>query len=192
MCAARERPPETGHVCVGADSHSTTGGAFGAFMIGIGATEMTGVLATGEIWVRVPETLRVSVSGTLSDGVAAKDVILKLCGDIGVMGEHAFIAQVGTSVGSVACGGSTQWLPITVGDRTARGILFLNQRYAAFTSLSMGLVNSVVPTVKGPDGEFITKFSGDRTCLADWNTDPLGYALRESGYRWRHQEGPQG
>ncbi|MDP6480236.1 MAG: enoyl-CoA hydratase/isomerase family protein, partial [Phycisphaerales bacterium] len=96
----------------------------------------------------------------------------QLACDLGVMGEHAFIAQVGTSVGSVACGGSTQWLPITVGDRTARGILFLNQRYAAFTSLSMGLVNSVVPTVKGPDGEFITKFSGDRTCLADWNTDP--------------------
>jgi len=96
----------------------------------------------------------------------------QLACDLGVMGEHAFIAQVGTSVGSVACGGSTQWLPITVGDRTARGILFLNQRYTAYNSLSMGLVNTVVPTVKGPDGEFITKFAGGRTYLADWNTDP--------------------
>ena len=96
----------------------------------------------------------------------------QLACDLGVMGEHAFIAQVGTSVGSVACGGSTQWLPLTVGDRKARGMLFLNQRYQAFTSLSMGLVNAVVPTVKGPDGAFITQFTNGRTFLADWNTDP--------------------
>jgi 6-oxocyclohex-1-ene-1-carbonyl-CoA hydrolase len=96
----------------------------------------------------------------------------QLACDLGVMGEHAFIAQVGTGVGSVACGGSTQWLPMTVGDRKARGILFLNQRYAAFTSLSMGLVNSVVPTVKGPDGAYVTRFTQGRTFLADWNTDP--------------------
>ena len=92
--------PEKGHLkpgmfCVGADSHSTTGGAFGAFMIGVGATEMTGVLATGEIWVRVPETLRVSVSGTLSDGVAAKDLILKICCDIGIMGANYMVVEYG-------------------------------------------------------------------------------------------------
>jgi len=85
--------PEKGYLkpgmfCVGADSHSTTAGAFGAFMVGVGATEMTGVLATGEIWIRVPETLRIHVSGKLSRGVAAKDVILKLCGDIGAMGAN--------------------------------------------------------------------------------------------------------
>ena len=96
----------------------------------------------------------------------------QLACDLAVMGEHAFIAQVGTNVGSVACGGSTQWLPIHVGDRKARGILFLNQRYAAYTSLAMGLVNAVVPTVKRPDGEFCTKFSGARKYLGDWNTDP--------------------
>jgi len=96
----------------------------------------------------------------------------QLACDLSVMGEHTFIAQVGTNVGSVACGGSTQWLPIHVGDRKARGILFLNQRYQAFTSLSMGMVNAVVPTVKGPDGEFVTRFTQDRTYLADWNSDP--------------------
>lgn len=96
----------------------------------------------------------------------------QLACDLAVMGEHAFIAQVGTSVGSVACGGSTQWLPMHVGDRRARGILFLNQRYPSYTALSMGLVNAVVPTVKGPDGRFRTSFTQDRTFLADWNTDP--------------------
>jgi 6-oxocyclohex-1-ene-1-carbonyl-CoA hydrolase len=96
----------------------------------------------------------------------------QLACDLGVMAEHAYIAQVGTSVGSVACGGSTQWLPLHVGDRRARGILFLNQRYSAFTSMGMGLVNAVVPTVKGPDGAFITKLAGGRRYLGDWNTDP--------------------
>ncbi len=83
--------PEAGHLkpgmfVVGGDSHSVTGGAFGLFMVGIGATEMTGVLATGEIWVRVPETVRIEVTGALGAGIAAKDVILKLCGDHGIMG----------------------------------------------------------------------------------------------------------
>ncbi len=96
----------------------------------------------------------------------------QLACDLAVMGEHAFIAQVGTSVGSVACGGSTQWLPIHVGDRKARGILFLNQRYAAFTSMAMGMVNAVVPTAKNSDGQFVTSFTNGRKYLADWNTDP--------------------
>jgi len=115
----------------------------------------------------------------------AKPVIVRLNGmavgggnesqlacDLAVMGEHTFIAQVGTGVGSVACGGSTQWLPLHVGDRKARGILFLNQRYPAYTSLAMGMVNAVVPTVKGPDGKFVTRFTEGRKFLADWNTDP--------------------
>ena len=84
-----------GLFCVGGDSHSTTGGAFGAFMIGIGATEMAGVMATGEIWVRVPQTMRLNVSGKLASGVAAKDVILKLCGDIGVMGANYMVVEYG-------------------------------------------------------------------------------------------------
>ncbi len=83
--------PEYGHVkpglfCVGADSHSTTAGALGAFMVGVGASEMTGVLATGEIWVRVPETARIEVKNQLKPGVAAKDVVLKICGEHGIMG----------------------------------------------------------------------------------------------------------
>ncbi|GMU33131.1 MAG: enoyl-CoA hydratase/isomerase family protein [Planctomycetia bacterium] len=96
----------------------------------------------------------------------------QLACDLAVMGEHAYLGQIGTNVGSVACGGATQWLPIHVGDRRARGMLFLNQRYPAYTALGMGLVNAVVPTVKGPDGEFRTHFTNSRAYMADWNTDP--------------------
>lgn len=83
--------PEQGHIrpgmfIVGGDSHSPTGGAFGAYMFGIGATEMLGVLVTGEIWLKVPETIRLEWRGRFSRGVCAKDVMLFLCGRFGMDG----------------------------------------------------------------------------------------------------------
>lgn len=83
--------PERGHLkpgmfVVGGDSHSPTGGAFGAYMFGVGATEMAGVLATGEIWIRVPETILLEWRGRLSPGVTAKDMMLALCGRLGMNG----------------------------------------------------------------------------------------------------------
>jgi 3-isopropylmalate/(R)-2-methylmalate dehydratase large subunit len=71
---------------VGGDSHSPTGGAFGAYMFGIGATEMAGVLATGEIWLRVPETILIEWKNRLGKGVVAKDMMLALCGRLGMGG----------------------------------------------------------------------------------------------------------
>ncbi len=71
-------------VC-GGDSHSTNGGAFGCYMAGYGATEMTGVMATGEIWVKVPETMRFVFEGELPPYLMAKDLILAVIGDIGVI-----------------------------------------------------------------------------------------------------------
>jgi homoaconitate hydratase family protein len=72
-----------GKLIVGSDSHTTTYGAFGAFAAGIGRTEAASIWATEEIWLRVPETLRVEFSGRLPAGVYAKDVILKIIGDHG-------------------------------------------------------------------------------------------------------------
>jgi len=100
--------PERGHLrpgmfVVGGDSHSTTGGAFGCFMTGIGATDMAGVLATGNIWMRVPETLRVRVDGVLGEGVAAKDIILFLCHSIGINGASYMAAEyTGSGVTAMA------------------------------------------------------------------------------------------
>jgi 3-isopropylmalate/(R)-2-methylmalate dehydratase large subunit len=79
--------PEKGHawpggVIVGSDSHTPTHGAFGAFSAGIGRTEAAAVMATGQIWLRVPDSFRVIVNGTLPDRVSAKDVILHIIGDL--------------------------------------------------------------------------------------------------------------
>jgi len=83
--------PERGHLqpgifVVGGDSHSPTGGAFGCYMFGVGATEMAGVLATGEIWLRVPETIRLIWNGHLGPAVSAKDAMLAMCAALGMDG----------------------------------------------------------------------------------------------------------
>ena len=83
--------PQHGHIrpgmfCVGGDSHSPTGGAFGAYMFGIGSTEMLGVVVTGEIWLRVPRTIRMQWDGRLARGVVAKDMMLKMIGVFGMNG----------------------------------------------------------------------------------------------------------
>ena len=80
--------PEKGHVwpgavIVGSDSHTPTHGAFGAFATGIGRTEAAAVLATGSIWLRVPDSIRVDITGRLPDRVTAKDVILHVIGHVG-------------------------------------------------------------------------------------------------------------
>ena len=83
--------PERGHLrpgmfAVGGDSHSPTGGAFAAYMFGVGATEMLGVLVTGEIWLKVPHTIAMDFSGKVSPGVSAKDIMLFLIGRFGLDG----------------------------------------------------------------------------------------------------------
>jgi 3-isopropylmalate/(R)-2-methylmalate dehydratase large subunit len=83
--------PQKGHLrpgmlCVGGDSHSPTGGAFGAYMFGIGSTEMLGVCVTGEIWLRVPQTIQMQWQGQLQKGVTAKDMMLHMIGRFGMNG----------------------------------------------------------------------------------------------------------
>jgi 3-isopropylmalate dehydratase, large subunit (EC 4.2.1.33) len=83
--------PEKGHVkpgdlIVGSDSHTCAYGSLGAFSTGIGSTDMAAVLATGKLWFKVPETIRIELKGKLPRGVYSKDVILHIIGDLGADG----------------------------------------------------------------------------------------------------------
>ena len=83
--------PELGHVVpgeviVGADSHTCTHGALGAFSTGIGSTDMAMVFAEGNLWLKVPETNRFNITGDLKENVYAKDVILHIIGNMGADG----------------------------------------------------------------------------------------------------------
>lgn len=96
--------PQQGHIrpgmfCVGGDSHSATGGAFGAYMFGVGATDMLGVVTTGEIWLTVPHTMFMRWSGRLGLGVSAKDMALTMLGRFGLNGaRYAAIEYCGEAV----------------------------------------------------------------------------------------------
>ena len=75
-----------GEVIIGADSHTCTYGAVGAFSTGVGSTEMAVGMATGECWFKVPEAVKVVLTGKMKPWVSGKDVILHLIGEIGVDG----------------------------------------------------------------------------------------------------------
>lgn len=99
--------PERGHLkpgmfVVGGDSHSPTGGAFGTYMFGIGATDMAGVLATGEIWLQVPSTILLEWRNSLQNGVCAKDMMLFLCGKLGMDGgQYQAVEYTGSAVAAL-------------------------------------------------------------------------------------------
>ena len=71
-----------GDIVFGTDSHTTTYGCVGCFSSGIGYTEMASILGTGEMWVRVPETIKIVIDGKLPANVTSKDIILRIIGDL--------------------------------------------------------------------------------------------------------------
>ena len=101
---------EKGHVrpgalIVGADSHTVTAGAFGAFATGIGATELAAVWATGKIWLRVPETVRIGLKGRLQHSSGAMDLSLFLVGLLGAYGaEYKAIEYGGKGIRGLGIG----------------------------------------------------------------------------------------
>ena len=92
-----------GRLIVGADSHTCSYGALGAFATGIGSTEAATVFARGVLWLRVPESMRFTVDGKLGRFVSGKDVILTIIGDIGVEGaRYASMEVSGSSISSMS------------------------------------------------------------------------------------------
>ncbi len=148
---------EPGMFVCGGDSHSSNGGAYGAYVMGFGAIEMTGVVVTGEIWVPVPETVRVQLSGRLARGVTAKDVMLVLCRELGMDNAFRVIEYGGDTVGAMSIG--------------ERAVLC---NMAAELGAETGLVEADATTLaamraagREPRGDALTwRSDSDATCLA--------------------------
>lgn len=95
-----------GQLVVGADSHTCTCGAVGSFAVGIGSTDMTAVFVDGELWFRVPESIKIEVRNGLHKRVVPKDLILRIIGDIGVEGAiYRSIEFVGEGVERIGVSG---------------------------------------------------------------------------------------
>ena len=84
-----------GDLIIGADSHTCTYGALGAFSTGVGSTDLGCAMASGETWFKVPSTIKVEFNGQLKKWVSAKDLILHLIGDIGVDGALYKVLEIG-------------------------------------------------------------------------------------------------
>lgn len=87
-----------GMIVAGTDSHSCTYGAFGAFSTGVGSTDMANLFAMGDLWIRVPPTILVELSGTLPPHISAKDIMLFLLGQIGCSGATSKVIEFRGSI----------------------------------------------------------------------------------------------
>lgn len=71
-----------GNIVFGTDSHTTTYGCVGCFSSGVGYTEMASIIGTGQMWIKVPQTIKIVINGKLADNVMSKDIILRIIGDL--------------------------------------------------------------------------------------------------------------
>ena len=113
-----------GTVVVGADSHTCTYGAFGAFSTGMGATDVAVIYATGKTWFMVPGALKIEVDGHLKDYVTAKDLILHIIGTIGSYGAtYNSLEFCGTTVQDMDVSGRMTMCNMAVESGAKNGIM---------------------------------------------------------------------
>ena len=121
--------PEKGHVIpgtlmVGADSHTCTYGALGAFATGIGSTEAAAVFATGKIWLRVPEAIKINVQGRFRKYVTPKDLILTIIGKVGAGGAtYKSVEFAGSTIREMSMAGRMTLCNMTVEMGAKNGII---------------------------------------------------------------------
>jgi len=121
--------PEKGHVIpgtlmVGADSHTCTYGALGAFATGIGSTEAAAVFATGKIWLRVPEAIKINVQGRFRKYVTPKDLILTIIGKVGAAGAiYKSVEFAGSAIREMSMAGRMTLCNMTVEMGAKNGIV---------------------------------------------------------------------
>jgi 3-isopropylmalate/(R)-2-methylmalate dehydratase large subunit len=113
-----------GELIVGADSHTCTYGALGAFATGIGSTEMAAVFATGKIWLKVPSTIKINVTGKFRKFVTPKDLILNIIGKIGADGAiYKAIEFTGPTISEMSISGRLTLCNMTVEMGAKTGII---------------------------------------------------------------------
>jgi 3-isopropylmalate/(R)-2-methylmalate dehydratase large subunit len=122
-----------GQVVVGADSHTCTYGAVGAFATGMGSTDIAAALATGDVWMRVPPTLKFVYSGKRQPWVSAKDIILQTIGRIGVDGaRYSAMEFTGEAIGDLSIEGRLTMANMAIEAGAKAGIFPVDEKTLAF------------------------------------------------------------
>jgi len=122
-----------GALIVGADSHTCTYGALGAFATGIGSTEAAAVFATGKIWLKIPEAIKINVNGQFQKFVTPKDLILFIIGQIGADGAtYKTVEFAGTSIGDMSVAGRMTLCNMAVEMGAKNGIIKPDEKTLEF------------------------------------------------------------
>jgi len=162
--------PEKGHivpgtVVVGADSHTCTYGAFGAFATGIGSTDMAAAFATGELWFKVPETLYFNITGELKPEVMSKDVILSIIGMVGADGATYKAAQfAGNTVDNMTIASRMTMSNMAIEMGGKAGLIAPDDKTINYVKNAMEMNNTAKPfefILGDKDAEFEKKFEID-------------------------------
>ena len=142
-----------GDVAFGTDSHTVTYGCVGAFSTGIGYTEMASILGTGKLWVRVPETIRVNIEGTLPANVTSKDIILTIIGDLRADGAtYKSLEFAGSTVNNMSVASRMTMSNMTVECGAKCGLFSPDEKTAEYCGLP-GL------------GDFLQSLHGDEDAV---------------------------
>ncbi|EAX46368.1 homoaconitate hydratase family protein [Thermosinus carboxydivorans Nor1] len=146
-----------GTLMVGTDSHTTTAGAFGCFGTGIGSTEMLGVLVSGQIWLRVPETMLFVWHGKLQQGVYAKDIILRTIKEIGQAGATYKVMEfAGSCIENLSVDERMTIANMAVEAGAKTGLMAPDDKVFAYLE-SIGAPKGT-PLYSDPDAEYAQKF----------------------------------
>ena len=122
-----------GEVVIGADSHSCTLGALGAFATGVGASDMAGIWVSGETWLRVPDSIGISLSGSLEAGVEWKDVALSYVAKLGMDGgTYAALEFVGDAAEAVPMEGRLTLCNMAVEAGAKTGLFYADEETARY------------------------------------------------------------
>ncbi len=143
-----------GDLIVGADSHTCTYGALGAFSTGIGSTDMAAAWAIGELWFRVPATIKVEVNGDLPEWVGGKDVALFIIGQLGVEGAlYKTLEFTGNAISNLSMDGRFTLCNMAIEAGGKAGIVPPDKKTAEFMAQFPEI--HYEPLLSDPDAEFI-------------------------------------
>ncbi len=152
-----------GELVVGADSHTCTYGALGAFSSGVGSTDLAAAMALGEIWLRVPDTLRLTYTGTLPRWIGGKDLILATIGAIGVEGARYMAMEfTGPAIDALSVDGRFTMANMAVEAGAKNGIFHVDGKTEEYLERHLSRDYSSYEVYAS---------DADATYAADWSID---------------------
>ena len=155
-----------GSLILGSDSHTSTAGAFGLFAPGVGRTETAAVWATGQLWLRVPETMRFVVDGPLPDGVYSKDLMLEMLRLVRADGaDYRCVEYVGPGIDVMAMDERITLTNMAVEMGAKAGVCFVDETTRAFLEAHGLPRGSYEEMQSDPDAEFVEEIVIDAARL---------------------------